>query len=301
MYNVSQAYLTALASKAVTEAVEGTLVLPHSGSFEINDSCLVSGKLKLTKELCGEKYRIGTFNLSQLKFSFFCDSASSVDLTDGIVSLSYKLAPYDGASETVPLGTFYVDPILSSRKKDVIEIVAYDAGVRADREPSAAIRNMTGTPAEILEAVCGECGIDTDIRDDSLDAFPNSAVIVSPKDRQIQSCRDIIMWCAYLLCGYAVIDRSGKLVIISAKYTSTSGGQIISSRTVTAAERKYINATDTRAYIKYMSAYRDGDVVNYRSTISPGDDQAAPAPYALDKNPLLAGKSAAEYDAVNRA
>lgn len=299
MYNVSQSYLDALAAKAVNEAVTGSLSLPESGSITINDSNLVSGSLKLTKELCGEKYRIGTFNLSCLKFSFFTDNASIIDLTGGSVSLSYKLAAAGGSFDTVPLGTFFVDPILSSRRGNVITIVAYDAGVKADREPSAALREMTGTPAELIIAACAESMIDTDIDDDSLDDFPNSGITITPNDRQIQSCRDIIMWCAYLLCGYAVIDRNSKLKIIPAKY-SASGSVISTDREVTANERKYIYATDTRAYIKYMSAYTGDNITNYTSTYVSQDEQAAPAAYALDKNPLLTGKTDAEYDTANR-
>ena len=170
MYSVSQAYIDALASKAVKEAVTGSLTLPESNSITINDSNLVSGSLKLTKELCGEKYRIGTFNLSCLRFSFFTDDAAALDLTGGSVSLSYKLAAVGESFEAVPLGTFLVDPILSSRRGNVISIVAYDDGVKADKEPSAALREMTGTPAEIIIAACTECGIDTDIEDDSLDS-----------------------------------------------------------------------------------------------------------------------------------
>ena len=300
MYNVSQSYLDALAAKAVNEAVTGSLSLPESGSITINDSNLVSGSLKLTKELCGEKYRIGTFNLSCLKFSFFTDNASIIDLTGGSVSLSYKLAAAGGSFDTVPLGTFFVDPILSSRRGNVITIVAYDAGVKADREPSATLREMTGTPAELIIAACAESMIDTDIDDDSLDDFPNSGITITPNDRQIQSCRDIIMWCAYLLCGYAVIDRNSKLKIIPAKY-SASGSVISTDREVTANERKYIYATDTRAYIKYMSAYTGDNITNYTSTYVSQDEQAAPAAYALDKNPLLTGKTDAEYDTANRA
>ena len=300
MYNVSQSYLDALAAKAVNEAVTGSLSLPESGSITINDSNLVSGSLKLTKELCGEKYRIGTFNLSCLKFSFFTDNASIIDLTGGSVSLSYKLAAAGGSFDSVPLGTFFVDPILSSRRGNVITIVAYDAGVKADREPSATLREMTGTPAELIIAACAESMIDTDIDDDSLDDFPNSGITITPNDRQIQSCRDIIMWCAYLLCGYAVIDRNSKLKIIPAKY-SASGSVISTDREVTANERKYIYATDTRAYIKYMSAYTGDNITNYTSTYVSQDEQAAPAAYALDKNPLLTGKTDAEYDTANRA
>ncbi|MBO6230908.1 MAG: hypothetical protein J6O50_10110 [Ruminiclostridium sp.] len=302
MYNVSQDYIDALAQKTVRESISGTLILPEEENITIDDDRLVKGSLKLTKELCGEKYRIGTFNLSCLKFSFFTDSAQILDLTGGRVSLEYRLYLPGNEYETVPLGTFLVDPILSSRRKNIISIVAYDNGIKADREPSAQLRNMSGTPAQLIIAACEECGIPTEITEHSLDSFPNSSVTVNAKDKQIQSCRDIIMWCAYLLCSYAVIDRNSELAVIPAKYSVNENSSTIDAdRTVSPYERQYTYATDTRAYIKYMSAYRGDSIVNYTSTYISTDEQAAPAAYVLDKNPLLAECSETVQDTANRS
>ena len=295
MYNVTEGYLDTLKQKVRKDSIEGEITLSDGTLIEINDDVLVSGSLKLTKELCGEKYRVGTFNLSCLKFSIFIENALGIDLTGATVRLDYRLRFPESGYELVPLGIYLADPVLSVRRKNILSVVAYDVGVLADREPSALLRGMTCTPAELIAAVCGECGIDTDITAGSL--------TINAGDRQIQSCRDIIMWCAALVCGYAVIDRQSKLVILPAKYevSPSDSSVILTDRTIAADERQSICVTDTRAYIKYLTAYKNSDIANYTSSYVSPDEQAAPAAYSLDKNPLLAGKTDQEWDSANRA
>ena len=301
LYNVSGAYLEAMREKVRRDSVSGVLTLAGGTQIEVNDENLVSGTLKLTKELCGPQYKIGSFNLSCLRFSFFYDSALGLDLTGASVNMNYMLDT-GAVTETVPLGNFLIDPVLSVRRKNILSIVAYDAGVLADAEPSDTLRNMHCTPAELVAAACEECGIVTDIMADSLDDFPNSGVTVTAKDAQIQSCRDIIMWCAALVCGYAVIDRDSVLKIIPAKYgvSGSDSSVIVCDRTVEASERQSVRVTDTRAYIKYLTAYKGDKVANYTSSYVSQDEQASPASYVLEKNPLLCELSEAQCDTVNR-
>lgn len=303
MYNVSQRYLDVAAGKVRSDIIVGEITLADGSNVEVCTENLVKDSLRLNKELCGSKYRIGTFNLSCLRFAVFVDDAHNIDLSGASVALEYGLAVDDYGYETVPLGIFDIDGVLSSRRKDILNVIAYDRGVRFDREPSDSLRELYGTPAEIILAVCAECGIPTDITAHSLDTMPSSGITVCAADKQIQTCRDIVMWCAALLCGYAIMDRDGKLCIIPAKYpvSSQDSSVIITDRSITEAERCNISVTDTRAYIKYLTAYRENDVVSYTSGYVPQDDQASPAAYALEKNPLLAGCTGSVCDTVNRA
>ena len=298
MYNVGQDYIDALAAKTREDRIYGSLKLADGTVYEITDSVLVKDSLSLSKELCGEKYRVGTFNIACLKLSFFTDNALGIDLTDAQVSIDYYLKTSNNTEQQVPLGTFYVDPILSVRRKNILGIVAYDAGVKLDRDISDTFRNTVGTPAQLIAAACTDCAVGCSVGQNSLAGMPNSTLRVSAADRQMQTYRDVIMWCAALVCGYAVIGRDSRLSVIPAIY-GVSGGSIITSRTVTAAERDSIYVTDTRAYIKYLTAYAGNDIACYVSTFTAQDEQAAPAAYVLEKNPLLAGKTAAVCENAN--
>ena len=298
MYNVGQDYIDALAAKTREDRIYGTLTLADGTVYEITDSVLVKDSLSLSKELCGEKYRVGTFNIACLKLSFFVANALGIDLTDAAVTINYYLKTANNTEQQVPLGTFYVDPILSVRRKNILGIVADDAGVKLDRDISDAFRNITGTPAQLIAAACSYCSVGCSVGTNRLDGMPNSALAVNAASRQLQTYRDVVMWCAALVCGYAVIGRDSRLSVIPAIY-GVSGGAIITSRTVTAAERESIYVTDTRAYIKYLTAYAGDDIACYVSPFTAQDEQAAPAAYVLEKNPLLADKTAAECENAN--
>ena len=302
MYPVSSGYLNAVRSKVRTDRVTGTIVLSDSTSITINDSVLVKDTLKLTRGLCSGKYRIGTFDLACLRFGFFIDNALGLDLTGAYVTLSYGIC-VNGEFEDVPLGKFLIDPVLSVRRKDILNIVAYDEGVRFDVPLSDTLRESEGTPAELILAACAQCGVGSTVSASSVSAFPNNALTVSAGDKQIQTCRDLVVWCAALMCCYAAVDRSSRLTLIPAKYAVQPEDQtvIITDRAIRADERENITVTDTRAYIKYLTAYSGDDVKSYTSSYVSDDEQASPASYVLEKNPLLAGKTAAECDTANAA
>ena len=122
MYGVSSDYLAAVRRKTRDDRVNGTITFPNGNVITINDDDLVSGSLKLTKELCGSKYRVGTFDLSCLRFSFFIDDALGLDLTGAYAELSYSVRLENNSFESVPLGRYLIDPVLSVRRKDILSV-----------------------------------------------------------------------------------------------------------------------------------------------------------------------------------
>ena len=101
------------------------------------------------------------------------------------------LTPENAAEQQVPLGTFFVDPILSIRRKNILNIVAFDAGVKFDREVSDNFRTVTGTPAQIISAACSYCGVTSAVLPASLqDPSAASMSECSPGDgsRRRRSC-----------------------------------------------------------------------------------------------------------------
>ena len=302
MYPVSSGYLSAVRAKVRTDRLLGSITLSDGTVIAINDSVLVKDTVKLTRELCRGSYRIGTFSLACLQFSVFIDDALGIDLTDAYAELEYGLS-VNGVYEDIPLGRFLIDPVLSIRRKDILSVVAYDEGVLFDVKPSDTLKNMSAVPAALIAAACAECGVSTDIMAQTSLPFPNASLTVCAQSSQIQTCRDLIMWCAALMCCYAAIDRDSKLVLIPAKYAVDPNDStvIITDRTIRADERESIIVTDTRAYIKYLTAYSENDVVSYTSSYVSQDEQASPAAYVLEKNPLLEGVSAADCNTVNTA
>ncbi|MCR4779625.1 MAG: hypothetical protein K5876_00875 [Ruminiclostridium sp.] len=302
MYPVSSDYLSAVRDRVRTDMIGGSVTLNDGTVIPLTDSVLVKDTMKFTRELCRGSYRIGTFSLACLQFSIFLDDALGLDLNGAYAEPEYGLF-VNGDWETVPLGRFLIDPVLSIRRKDILSIVAYDEGVLFDIGISDTLRSTSAAPPALIAAACAECGVSTDITAQTILPFPNSSLTVCAESSQIQTCRDLVMWCAALMCCYAAIDRDSKLVLIPAKYAVEPDDStvIITDRAVRADERKSITVTDTRAYIKYLTAYAENDVVNYTSSYVSPDVQASPAAYVLEKNPLLEGKSASECNTANTA
>lgn len=299
MYSVSENYKAALQKKIITDRISGKITLSDGSVINLSDNILVSGSLKITHELCGN-YKVGTFNLGCLKIGIYDDNALLRDFSGALAEPVYEIKTEAGW-ETVPLGKFRADGRTVKRRRNEVYFTAYDNGTLFDCAPESWLSDMEYNAEGILTRICRQCGVTFGGIDEGL---PNTDVKLSLADEQIQTCRDAVMWCASILCGYAVIDRTGALRIISARYDTSDGEplDIVVDKIVTAAERKSIYVTDTRAYIKSLTAYCGQNVKNYTSSAVHTDAQAAPATYALAKNPLIPKTlSDDECDSINEA
>ncbi len=296
MYPVSDSYKNALLQKHITDTVSGKIVLKNGTEIMLNDSTIVTGSLRISHELCDD-YRIGTFNLGSMNIGFFDDNALGRDFSGARITLDYKIETEAGW-ETVPLGIFIADGRSVIRRRNTVTLTAYDYGILFDCTLGSTVRNMNGNAENIISAVCERCGV---VFGGIADGLPNTNVSFTPSSQRIQSCRDLIGWCAALLCGYAVIDRTGRLKIISARYAveAEDPSEIIVDKYLTSAERNTIYSTDTRAWIAQMSAYSDGKPKIYKSNITRDDSQAARAVYFLENNPLMEGMSENLCDYIN--
>ena len=296
MYATSESYKEAIKSKVITDSISGEIALKDGTTIIISDENLVSGSLRVIHELCDD-YKIGTFNLGAMKIGFRDDSALLHDFSGAKIKISYNIETSDGI-ETIPMGIFIADGTSVKRRRSTVSLSAYDYGILFDSIVSTSVRNMTGTAEELIKASCEKCGVEFGEIDATL---PNSSVEFSPLSPQIQSYRDLIGWCATVLCGYAVIDREGKLKIISSRYkVADDNTTILENKKLTADERMSIYSTDTRAWIAQISAYSGDKQKIYKTYVSLSDEQAARAIYYLDKNPLLEGKSESECDEINK-
>ena len=243
MYSVSEEYKKALLQKHITDTIEGNITLKDGTVIELDDSTIVTGSLRITHELCDD-YRIGTFNLGSMHIGFFDDSALLRDFSGAKIRLTYKIKTESGW-EAVPMGIFIADGQSVVRRRNTVTLTAYDYGILFDCTIGTSIRNMSNNAERIISAVCDRCGVEFG---GIAEGLPNSEVTLSPSSERIQSCRDLIGWCAAVLCGYAVIDREGKLKIISARYSvdTEDPTEIIVDKYLTSAERDSIYSTDTR-------------------------------------------------------
>ena len=298
MYSVSESYKNALLKKVINDTIAGSVTLADGTEIQLNDSTVVSGSLKISHELCRD-YAIGTFNLGSLKIGFFDDNALLHDFSGAEIKITYKIETDEGWEE-IPMGIFIADGSTVRRKRSTITLTAYDYGILFDCAVSDELRAMTDTAENLIKAVCEKCGV---VFGGMAEGLPNTEILLTPSSAQIQSCRDLVEWCAVLLCGYAVIDRAGELKIISARYdvSAENSTDIIIDKYLGAFERDSFYSTDTRSWIATLSAYSGDNRKIYKTAVTQSDEQAARAVYTLEKNPLLADKDEAECDEINTA
>lgn len=298
MYSVSNAYKKALKQKTVSDSISGSVTFPNGMVIALSDRNTVLNSLKIVHELCGD-YRIGTFNLGYMKIAFFDDSALGRDYSGAEIRLDYEIETENG-TETVPMGIYVIDGQTVKRRRNTVSVTAYDYGTRFDCNITETDRAEEKTVTDFIMLACERCGVIFGEIDAKL---PNRDITVNLSSLQVQTYRDLVEWCAVLLCGYGVIGRDGCFYIISAKYEAEEGDPTaaIIDKYVTEKERSGIYSTDTRAYISYLSAFCGDSRKEYKAAYVPKDPVAASAVYSLGKNPLLIKKTEAECDDINNA
>lgn len=125
-------------------------------------------------------------------------------------------------STDVPMGVFAVTE--AKRAINSIKVIAYDNMLKFDTllpHMDAVAR----TPFEWLHWICNACGVELGMTNAEVKALVNGnrKLIYADIDKSIKKCRDLLSHLAALLCGIAVINRYGKLVIVryGAKAVST--------------------------------------------------------------------------------
>lgn len=284
MYSVSEDYKEAIRQRVVSDRIAGSITLSDGTKLTISDRRLVKNSLKISHELCDD-YRIGTFHIGCLQIAVFDDNALLRDFSGARIEPVYEIKTAKGW-ESVPMGIYYADGNSVRRKRNTVSLTAYDCGCFFDQVIPEERRSLWGSAEKLVAAACADCGVPFGGIPETL---PNYGVRLSAADTQIRTYRDMIAWCAELLCAYAVIDREGKLWFRSAKYgvSQTDNTDIVIDKYLTEAERDSITVTDTRAYIRSICAYIGSVLKTYVSDTVQTDEQAAPAGYSFAENPLL--------------
>ncbi len=295
MYSVSEEYKNALLEKVIEDRIKCTVRLCSGTELILSDSEIVSNSVKIVHELCGD-YRVGTFNLGYLKIGFFDDEALMRDYSGAEITVTYEIKTGENW-ETVPMGIFIADGQTVKRRRNTVMLTAYDYGILFDCKLKDSVREAEDTAENLIKLACDHCGVEFS---DIYSELPNRTVKVKPSSAQIQTYRDMIGWCATMLCGYGVIDRSGKLRIITSRHEFIGESDITEvDKYLTSGERHSIYATDNRPWISLLSAYSGGKRKIYKSPFTPEDSRNARGVYTLEKNPLLDGKSEEDCDKIN--
>lgn len=277
-------------------AIKGTITLKDGATIEIDDQKLVNNALKVSMSTCsGLNFDFGTFNAATMQLSIFDDDALNHEFDGAAIALSIV----KDEDNLTPIGIYYVDGNKTKRQKNVVQLYAQDATTKFDVAVPENMRNISYTPYNAVVAACEAVGVT--LKNSDFADFPNALTIIKTSSASIQTLRDLVMWCAQLLCVNAVIDRDGRLEFRKAVYTAEggAGSAIIADYESMGDDRVKIQFSDVRTYIKYMTAYVGSSPVEYSSGVDPSDAQARQGEFSAQKNPLIESLSADSQKTIN--
>jgi len=273
MYNVSEAYRTAIRKNTRKYAWSGVLTAADGKTYPFAQKDIVAGSGTLTRSCSGDKdLELGSVYASELDISLFT-SVDRYTLYGGSITLVFILTLEGGSTETVPVGVFTIWE--ATRTSNVLSIKAYDAMLSFDKN-IGAVNGLCRTPYQWLQLICQKCGVPLGMTEAGVSAMTNGTgtfTLVQTDD--IKSYRDLLSHIACVLCGVSQIDRSGNLVI--RQFLTAGAENIPADRRFSSTLADYI----TR-YTGMYATYKVGAVTEYFHT-TPDDGLI----YNIGTNALL--------------
>ena len=302
MYPVSDAYRAAIAAPVREDRITGGIRLTTDEIIPITDETIVQKSLSITRKVFSSKFDIGTVNSAEMRLKIRNGEAYEKHNYFGgaVISLKYGIVTAtaeDGTKtwEDIPLPPFYVDGAETSRKGNVISIIAHDTisklAVDKGSPPTDSLYNA-------LLYLTNRCATGLNVPKDFND-LPNSDIKPDFSAESIQTCWDAIMWIAQALGCCVFADYRGLVTLRRYYYTSETD----CARRISGKERTGIEYTDTRTFLSFLQSYEGNDVKVYANSTSwTGTDatHTRDGALCLPKNPILAKLTAEQQRAVNK-
>lgn len=210
MYDVSQAYKAAIKKRHRRYKVEGTITVPRKPTIKISDADIQQGSLKIDNQCVNaQEFELGAVYAGQLTMTLNT-SIDRYSLYGATVQLTFFLEVSSGVYEPVPLGVYTI--IEATRKSRYVSLKALDNMTLLDLDFDNTA--VIGTPWEILTLVAEKTGIQLANTKTEIAAMPNGEKLISvPSTFKLGTYRDLVSHLAIILCCFATIDGTGRLVL----------------------------------------------------------------------------------------
>lgn len=203
MYNVSNAYKSALARPVHRYKLKGTIrgvsftesdVL--QASFSITNKCSSDGTVEIGGTYAAELHITFVNDLSIPRYAWV---GSEITAEEGLCISTNNY-------EWVPLGVFTVSE--ANYTSEGIELTAYDAMGKFD--VPLDFETTSGTAFEIATLICTTCGVT--LANADFDNFINNQTIFDlPEAHGLNTFRDLLGQLAQAMCAFVTINRAGEL------------------------------------------------------------------------------------------
>lgn len=301
MYNVTDTYSTLISSPVRYTGVYGAVRLKDGTMIQLDDSNIDSGTLQIINKLNRRgDFRPGGVYSGELSVGLRGFAGKTSDLDGAVIKLAFRIyhdsSMNTAASESVPLGRYYVDGSTIKRRNDVVKFSADDALVLFDI-PSTS---REGTLFELVDYACTAAGVTFGMSQSEFEALPNGAMSASIDVTRVQTEHDLLMYVGMLTASFARIRRQdGALEFRPLTCNKNSGGVITPEREIKGDIRFSTDFSDDTTRIAQIITRKKGNIVSSSLSATAGGSEKL-AVLELDDNPLTAALTDAELvEALN--
>lgn len=292
MYSVSNAYKTAIREINPDSYVLGTITLLDSTIITITDADINSLDY-INQCTPDDGFSVGYTHTGEQGITIYDDISNYRAFQGAKIELIYYLKISPTEYEGVPLGIFEV--VEATRPTaTTIKLVGYDNMTKFDVDYPLAVseRYSMRTPFQRVKDLCVALGVElweADVNAQfELSDMPNGTISHSLAFTHIVTARDYLDYLCQLLCGFATIDRLGRLRIVCWKLKGTITGYAIPDNL-----RKSSTFNDT--VLKYsavnmsVSFYEGADGGSVKNVIAPETPTGTGEVLSMYTNNLIRG------------
>lgn len=272
MYPVSEEYKKAISESSRSFFWTGEITTKQGKKYTFENKDIVKGSGYISRQCSGSsEIELGSVYAAEMGISLFSD-IDRYSLEDAVITLSFHLKVDGGTYEEVPMGVFYVAE--ANRKIKTLELKAYDAMLNLEKNFNKGL--SSAFPYDFLSLLSKACHVELAQSKEEIEALTNGTELLGIyQENDIETWRDFLYYLAQALGCFSLIDREGKLRLIS---YGIEGNKTVDSR------HRYTSTFSdfVTRYTAVSSTNKKTDIAEYYS-IKPDDGLTM----NLGVNPLL--------------
>ena len=248
-------------------------------SYTITDDDLVASSVKITKKsVSGASFDIGECYVDSATFTINKNINNYKSLTGAKVTIRIKVNNTDlNLSDNVLLGTFRILQDGIKRTNTLLQVTADSYISKFDKSRKRA--TFTGDLYDLVMDSCNKCKVTFGMTESAFRALsPNVAKTYEiKKDSSLKTHRDVIMYVAQLIGGFATTTPAGALIFKN--YTSNNDVCNVNDNVIV----NYSIGDEVYNLSGLGMSVKEKDVYLYRA----GEDDDSPYFLNLDTNPIM--------------
>ena len=280
MINASNSLYNYFNKNIREEGQEIEIKISKSGkTYTITDDDLVASSVKIIKKsVSGASFDIGECYVDSATFTINKNINNYKSLTGAKVTIRIKVNNTElNLSESVLLGTFRILQDGIKRTNTLLQVTADSYISKFDKSRKRA--TFTGDLYDLITDSCSKCKVTFGMSESAFRALsPNVAKTYEiKKDSSLKTHRDVIMYVAQLIGGFATTTPSGELIFKN--YTSRNDICNVNDNVII----NYSIGDEVYNLSGLGMSVKENDVYLYRD----GEDDDSPYFLNLDSNPIM--------------